>query len=76
MIDRFNIIFINFKIMNANRPTPGNNVYQENYERLVYNKKPLTLDLPELTDEQMDELKRAFDLFDSKGKGRIYPFEM
>ena len=37
--------------MNANRPTPGNNVYQENYERLVYSKKPLTLDLPELTDE-------------------------
>ena len=34
------------------------------------------MDLPELTDEQMDELKRAFDLFDSKGKGRIYPFEM
>jgi len=34
------------------------------------------LDLPELTEEQNDELKRAFDLFDSKGKGRIYPSEM
>ena len=62
--------------MNANRPTGSNNIYQENYERLVYNKKPLTLDLPELTEEQSDELKRAFDLFDSKGKGRIYPSEM
>jgi Ca2+-binding EF-hand superfamily protein len=62
--------------MNANRPTQGNNVYQENYERLVYAKKPLTLDLPELTEEQLDELKRAFDLFDSKGKGRIFPHEM
>jgi Ca2+-binding EF-hand superfamily protein len=34
------------------------------------------LDLPELTEEQIGELKRAFDLFDSKGKGRIQPQEM
>lgn len=34
------------------------------------------MDLPELTEEQIGELKRAFDLFDSKGKGRIQPQEM
>lgn len=62
--------------MYSNKPSDGNNFYQENYERLVYQKKNIALDLPELSTEQMDELKRAFDLFDSKGKGRIMPAEM
>ena len=29
-----------------------------------------------MNDEQIGELRRAFDLFDSKGKGRIQPQEM
>jgi Ca2+-binding EF-hand superfamily protein len=32
--------------------------------------------LPDLSEEDLDELKRAFDLFDDKGKGRILPSEM
>lgn len=53
-----------------------NTAYQDDFKRLVYQKKNPTNDLPEIDGDDLQELKQAFDLFDAKGKGRITPAEL
>ena len=51
--------------------TAGATDYQKTFERLVHLKKNPSQDLPDLTEEDVTELTRSFNLFDDRGKGRI-----
>ena len=54
----------------------NSNAYRVKYDKLVYSKKNEAQDAPRISDEAYEDIKNAFELFDSDGSGLVKPRDM